>query len=434
MNKKNKILFLLFLIFGFLVQFNIVFAEQKLYHSCEYEFTTKTMESGAANATLTFEGVQNFEIGTNYDTFSVSKGAFKKSLTVTPSFIPACGGGGADTLKGVINNGVVLLDTITKKELFVISTCKLELCHSDNLNECVKPSDWKNLWAVDGEDDDGVFEIKNTEDKLIKLKTVGGFNAIFNCVSGCTDKILLDTTDGLQNEVDLKIEKGIAVGEYEVIVSAKFSNNWCSEDIFSNAIAKDVKFFVFPDCNKILTGEDVTNCEGNPGLCETKCKKDSGERCEFKDNKCQEVLATESETAGSETTESTASTAKTIKSPDEIQAYYEGAYLPPKDYTGALPPCAFSGTCRNVNDLLQLIINFGSGMFAIIGSFAFAFFVYGGFTIVTSFGNAERVKKGKDIMVAAVVGLVIALSAYLLIDFMLDALDVSDTFKAKDFQ
>lgn len=111
------------------------------------------------------------------------------------------------------------------------------------------------------------------------------------------------------------------------------------------------------------------------------------------------------------------------------KSYFEGQYPVPKDWTGAMPPCAFAGTCRDVNDLVALIIRWASGFFAILGTFAFAYFIYGGFTIMLSLGNAEKVKKGQQTIVAAVVGLFIAFSAYLAIDFMLDALNVSESFR-----
>lgn len=114
---------------------------------------------------------------------------------------------------------------------------------------------------------------------------------------------------------------------------------------------------------------------------------------------------------------------------DPTQTKAASNYEVPEGYVGALPDCAFSGNCRDVNDLLQLVINFGKGLFAIIGTFAFAFFVFGGFTMITSFGNAEKIKKGRDILIAAVTGLVIAFSAYLLVDFMLDALQVKEAFR-----
>lgn len=106
-------------------------------------------------------------------------------------------------------------------------------------------------------------------------------------------------------------------------------------------------------------------------------------------------------------------------------------YQPPKGYNGPLPACAFSFQgCRNVNDLLQLLINIGKIAFSFIGTAAFLMFIYGGFTIILSTGNAEQVKKGKGILIAAVTGMIIAFGAYLLIDFVLNALQVGSDFRA----
>jgi len=93
-----------------------------------------------------------------------------------------------------------------------------------------------------------------------------------------------------------------------------------------------------------------------------------------------------------------------------------------------LPPCAEDGSCRNLNNLVQLIVNFGHAMFKIVGMFAFVFFVYGGFTMIFSFGNPEKVKKGRDILIAALTGLIVVFGAYFLINFMLDAIGVKAPF------
>jgi len=96
---------------------------------------------------------------------------------------------------------------------------------------------------------------------------------------------------------------------------------------------------------------------------------------------------------------------------------------------GLLPKCAYTGTCRNINDLLDLVIRVGKVMLGLIGAVAFAFFVYGGFTWIISFGNATMVKKGRDTMLAAVIGMVIALAAYTAVDFVLNLLNVSSDFR-----
>jgi hypothetical protein len=95
-----------------------------------------------------------------------------------------------------------------------------------------------------------------------------------------------------------------------------------------------------------------------------------------------------------------------------------------------LPACALDGSCRSLNDLIQVGINLGDLIFSVIGSLAFVMFVYGGFMIILSMGNAERVKKGQQILVAAVIGMAIAFGAYILVDFILDSFGVASDFRA----
>ena len=101
----------------------------------------------------------------------------------------------------------------------------------------------------------------------------------------------------------------------------------------------------------------------------------------------------------------------------------------PKDYSGPLPPCAFSGTCRKVNQLVELAVNVANWAFGIMGSVAFLFFVYGGFMMIFSMGVAERVATGKNIIVYAIIGMVISLTAYMLINFLLNSLGVTNIFR-----
>ena len=105
--------------------------------------------------------------------------------------------------------------------------------------------------------------------------------------------------------------------------------------------------------------------------------------------------------------------------------------VPDKYYTegsGILPACAFAGSCDDVNDLLELGIRVGEWLFGIIGSLAFAFFIYGGFSMIWSFGNAEKFKKGGGVLVAAVIGMVISFSAYILVKFLLNSLGVEESW------
>ncbi|MBI5732124.1 MAG: hypothetical protein HY982_02065 [Candidatus Magasanikbacteria bacterium] len=94
-----------------------------------------------------------------------------------------------------------------------------------------------------------------------------------------------------------------------------------------------------------------------------------------------------------------------------------------------MPLCVhFEGTvlesvcgCRNVNVFIQLFVKFADWLLKIVGGAALIMFIYGGFVILTAAGG-ERVKKGKDILVAAVIGLVIVFTANLGMRFLLEKL------------
>ncbi len=101
----------------------------------------------------------------------------------------------------------------------------------------------------------------------------------------------------------------------------------------------------------------------------------------------------------------------------------------PTGYTWALPPCAFEGSCRNVNDVLQVAVTYAKGIFGFLGTAGLLFFIYGGITIVMSAGSSDKVSKGKEIITAAVIGLIICFSAYIAVDFILDALQVGSEFR-----
>ncbi|GEM_PF-2633934 len=117
-----------------------------------------------------------------------------------------------------------------------------------------------------------------------------------------------------------------------------------------------------------------------------------------------------------------------VSQQDAAKMYQDKFYGKPEGYNGFLPDCAFTGDCDDVNDLLQLAIGIGEWIFKISGSVAFLMFVYGGFMMVLSTGNSERVKKGRDILAAAVVGLIIIFGAYMIVGFVLNTLGVTEFY------
>lgn len=62
------------------------------------------------------------------------------------------------------------------------------------------------------------------------------------------------------------------------------------------------------------------------------------------------------------------------------------------------------------------------GFLSIVGSIALLMFVYGGVLWLTSAGNPEYIKKGKDILVWAVLGLGVIFSAYAITNALINAL------------
>jgi len=87
-----------------------------------------------------------------------------------------------------------------------------------------------------------------------------------------------------------------------------------------------------------------------------------------------------------------------------------------------IPQCALENgklteACKDVTIFLYFAINIGRYLFGIVGSLTLVVLIYGGFMLILSQGNPEKVKKGTDALVGAVIGLVIVFSAYMLVRF-----------------
>ena len=78
--------------------------------------------------------------------------------------------------------------------------------------------------------------------------------------------------------------------------------------------------------------------------------------------------------------------------------------------------------CTEENDLkgnIALIIN---SIIGIIGIVAVVMIVLGGITYSTSQGDPAKVKKGKDTILYGVIGIIVSLLAFAIVNFVLDAL------------
>ncbi|MBI2437129.1 MAG: hypothetical protein HYV41_05355 [Candidatus Magasanikbacteria bacterium] len=206
----------------------------------------------------------------------------------------------------------------------------------------------------------------------------------------------------------------------KVLILANASNNtdsfWGTEEltITINPLDCSKSDGKIDECTNqfCFYADSINKClkKGDPNICKGLAETDCGK----------------SDVCTWSTVQKSCVVSKIKKDEDSI----EGKYAIDMDtYNGPLPPCAFTGHCRDVNDLIQLFVNYGNMIIGIIAAFAFAFFVYGGFVWIFSFGNSEKVQKGQQILTAAVVGLIIVFSAYILVDFLLQVLDVKEGFK-----
>jgi hypothetical protein len=95
-----------------------------------------------------------------------------------------------------------------------------------------------------------------------------------------------------------------------------------------------------------------------------------------------------------------------------------------------IPDCVATPTksCDDVSVFITLAIVVARYIFTFVGAVALLFFVYGGFMMIISRGNTEKIGQGTKAMTAAVVGLVVAFSGYALITFLGKAIGLQGTY------
>ncbi len=81
--------------------------------------------------------------------------------------------------------------------------------------------------------------------------------------------------------------------------------------------------------------------------------------------------------------------------------------------------CIEDGRCT-LKDVFTLIILLIRGSLAVIGVVALVWLVWGGIRWISSGGSADKVKKGKDIIVNSILALFVAFSSYLLLNWFVD--------------
>lgn len=81
-----------------------------------------------------------------------------------------------------------------------------------------------------------------------------------------------------------------------------------------------------------------------------------------------------------------------------------------------------------LNDFVKLAVLASQWILGIVGSLALVMFIYGGFMFLISSGSSDKVGQAKKIIVAAVIGLVIVFSSWLIIRFVTQAIGATQPF------
>ena len=84
-----------------------------------------------------------------------------------------------------------------------------------------------------------------------------------------------------------------------------------------------------------------------------------------------------------------------------------------------LASCTKLNNTANTNDLMGQANTIINVVIGVIGFVAVAFIIFGGFQYTTSAGDPGKVKKAKDTILYGIIGLVVAMLAYAIVNFVL---------------
>ena len=85
---------------------------------------------------------------------------------------------------------------------------------------------------------------------------------------------------------------------------------------------------------------------------------------------------------------------------------------------GLYDPLSGYTSQSSVGTIEGLIGSFIQGLLGLFGALSLLMFVYGGFLWITSAGNMDRVKQGKDTIIWASVAIVTIFTSYAIINFI----------------
>ena len=90
-------------------------------------------------------------------------------------------------------------------------------------------------------------------------------------------------------------------------------------------------------------------------------------------------------------------------------------------YTNSISECNIAEDHAGSNNLMDTINTILKVILGVLGVVAVAYIIYGGFMITTASGDPVKVKKGKETIMYGVMGLVVALLAFAIVNFVLSS-------------
>lgn len=88
---------------------------------------------------------------------------------------------------------------------------------------------------------------------------------------------------------------------------------------------------------------------------------------------------------------------------------------------GSISECNLAKDHAGSTDLMKTLDTIINVVLGVLGLLAVVIIIYGGFMYTTSAGDASKIKKAKDTIMYGVIGLVIALLAYAIVNFVLSS-------------
>ena len=104
--------------------------------------------------------------------------------------------------------------------------------------------------------------------------------------------------------------------------------------------------------------------------------------------------------------------------PSDPNAFVGPNVTAPTSFVSRIQECIDTGNC-SLCDVLKFFGTIAQWILATVGALALLFFVLGGFDLLTSAGKQEADEKGKKKIVGALIGLLIVLGAYFIINTVL---------------